>query len=603
MSGVKTLTHLKDILKKHVKAGKHPAYFVPSVWMDQNFEAPIEARKVNPHEFFLNAIESILSKSAEASVVNKGKNGDWSAGAIVYNLFVRLGTAFDHNQNGVLDLPLNRDDFRETGTFLKSIALLPYINALGANTIHLLPITTHGADGKKGNLGSNYAIRDPYELDEALSEDFYGFGVEKEFKAFMEAAHHMGMAVVLEFVFRTASKDSDWAAKHPDWFYWVKDSVTDRPSHSSDGNLYGSPVFSPEELKEILARQKSGNFENSIPPSQIYRNMFTASPPAKFVRKDGVRWVGQLPDGTKVRIPGAFADWPPDDSQPPWGDVTYLKFYDHPDFNYIAYNTVRMYDPVLAQKTNSKNSLWKEIEGIIPFYQEEYGIDGVMIDMGHALPKDLFSAMERRAREINPNFAFWEESFGPTKESRENGYNLSVGYFWCDVPVPDKLKALLDRCATEGLPLPFFGTVETHDTPRAAARGERDDSEFFWVLACLMPVVPYIHGGFELGEKVPVNTGLGFSAEEIKLYPPEKLSLFSATALNWLGSKPLLVMVRDMVRFRRANARAFSELGPETFKISQKGDEVELVREFQGERVRAIINMQKREIQLLEGRR
>ena len=59
---------------------------------------------------------------------------------------------------------------------------------------------------------------------------------------------------------------------------------------------------------------------------------------------DDGRWVGVLDDGTRVRIPGAFADWPPDDNQPPWTDVTYLRMYDHPDFNYMAYNTIRMYD-------------------------------------------------------------------------------------------------------------------------------------------------------------------------------------------------------------------------------------------------------------------
>ena len=77
-------------------------------------------------------------------------------------MFVRTTAAFDHNGNGKLDLPLNERGFRETGTFLKAIAMLPYIKRLGATVIHLLPITSIGQDGNKGTLGSPYAIRNPY---------------------------------------------------------------------------------------------------------------------------------------------------------------------------------------------------------------------------------------------------------------------------------------------------------------------------------------------------------------------------------------------------------------------------------------------------------
>ncbi len=444
-------------------------------------------------------------------------------------------------------MPVNADGFRETGTFLKAIALLPYIKALGADTIHLLPITAHGEDGMKGNLGSPYAIRNPYELDETLSEPALGLGVKKEFRAFVEAAHHLGMAVVLEFVFRTAAKDSDWAQNHPDWFYWIKADVQDRASGSLDENAYGAPIFDRPTLDIIYDRIKHENLEDTVPPSKIYRDMFTEPPPASSVRKEGARWIGELADGTKVRVPGAFADWPPDDTQPPWGDVTYLKLYDHPDFNYIAYNTVRKYDAALGRPAYAKNDLWEEIEGILPFYQVEFGIDGVMVDMGHALPHGLFNNIVRRARDVNPNFAFWEESFAPTFESRENGYNISVGYFWIDVFNPEKTAAFIKICSEEGLPIPFFGTPETHDSPRCAAKRDVEFAKYVWRLCCTLPVVPYIHGGFELGEKAPVNTGLGFSMEESRQYPPEKLALFSATALNWLGSLELARFIQEVV--------------------------------------------------------
>lgn len=597
MSGLKTLVQVKAKLKTRLKKAPKSKYFVPSVWMDPDFEKPVTARQVNPAQFFLDAIEKILSQPPVASVTAKGEGGDWSRHAIIYNLFVRLGTAFDHNQNGRVDIASKSADFRETGTFMKSIALLPYIKALGADTIHLLPITLPGADGKKGNLGSPYAIRDPYRLDESLSEPFLGLGAEVEFKAFVEAAHHLGMAVVLEFVFRTAAKDSDWAKRRPEWFYWIKNRIADRPIGSRDENFYGAPILSPDTLA-VVKRYEFESFQNPLPPPALHRDMFVSPPKAETVKKEKGRWVGKLADGTRVRVPGAFADWPPDDPQPPWGDVTYLKMYDHPYFNYIAYNTVRMYDPALAQSQNAQTALWREIEGILPHYQEDFGIDGVMIDMGHALPHDLFKNMVRRAREINPNFAFWEESFTISKQSRENGYNISMGYLFCDIAVPAKLAEFIQRCAGEGMPIPFLGTAETHDTPRTAARGGRDFSRFSFTLSCLLPGVPYIHGGFELEETVPVNTGLFFTPEEIAQLPPENLPLFSASSLNWLGEKPLLKMVRDMAAFRSAHAGILCDSRPESFKISSEGDEIDLVKGENGAAVRAVINPQTREIKL-----
>ena len=72
--------------------------------------------------------------------------------------------------------------------------------------------------------------------------------------------------------------------------------------------------------------------------------------------------------------------------------------------------------------------LWDRIVGIIPYYQKEFHIDGVMIDMGHALPMELKAEMVRTAREHNPDFAFWDENFSVTRKSREEGYNAVFGF-------------------------------------------------------------------------------------------------------------------------------------------------------------------------------
>ena len=113
-------------------------------------------------------------------------------------------------------------------------------------------------------------------------------------------------------------------------------------------------------------------------------------------------------------IASAFSDWPPDDRQPAWTDVTYLKMHSHEAFNYIAYNTIRMYDDALNDPATFNTGLWDEISDIIPSYQETYHIDGAMIDMGHALPSGLKKNIIIKAREKRADFAFWDENFNPS---------------------------------------------------------------------------------------------------------------------------------------------------------------------------------------------
>ncbi len=142
-----------------------------------------------------------------------------------------MTTAFDHNGDDQISPMPNSDGWRETGTLLKSMALLPYIREMGFNTVHLLPITAIGRDGRKGTLGSPYAIRNPYLLDENSAEPALGLTAEQLFRGSVEAAHRLGMRVVIEFVLRTAAKDSDWVPEHPEWFYWIRADVPDRAAH------------------------------------------------------------------------------------------------------------------------------------------------------------------------------------------------------------------------------------------------------------------------------------------------------------------------------------------------------------------------------------
>jgi len=539
-------------------------YHVPGLWIDHRHTEP---QPVNPYEFYASRLESILAADSQPLVQGSG-GGEWTRHALVYNLFPRTTTAYDHAHDGVLAIEPSADGWRDTGSLLKSIALLPYIQYMGFNTVYLLPITSVGQDGKKGTLGSPYGIRNPYKLDANLAEPALGLDVDTLFAGFVEAAHRLGMRVVMEFVLRTSSKDGDWIGDHPSWFYWIYEDVPDREPGSNDAHAFGNPIFTPDELARVKDRVARGTFDQLPAPPEAHRAMFAPPPrPDRVWMEDG-RWVGQLDDGRRVRIPGAFTDWPPDDNQPPWTDVTFLRLYDHPDFNYMAYNTIRMYDTRLAQPKNAVSDLWDAIVGVIPHYQNDFGIDGVMMDMGHALPMPLKRRVVAAARAINPDFAFWDENFLIEQKSVDEGYNAVLGYMVFDFNTGDKLREFLGRLAHERLPLPFFATAESHNTPRAASRDyPLSYTHYALALSVMVPGIPVIYSGFELMETKPVNTGLGFTDEMIKAHPAETLPLFSEWAYDWTRPDNLVESVRYALVLRRKYAGLLANPDPATMFV------------------------------------
>ena len=268
---------------------------------------------------------------------------------------------------------------------------------------------------------------------------------------------------------------------------------------------------------------------------------------------------------TAARIPGAFSDWTPDSDQPPWSDVTYLRLYDHPDFNYMAYNTVRIYDGRLARPENAVFGLWDKIVEVIPHYQRAFDIDGVMIDMGHALPVALKQRLVARARELNEDFALWAEDFDLRASSRAEGYNVCLGPFMQTVRDPLAFGRWLDILHVTGIPVPFMATPENHNTPRAVTwPGGLDYAVYAMTIGALLPSVPYIHGGLELAETLPVNTGFDFSQDRLAQLPAAVLPLFSAAFYDWTREPNLVAELKAVMARRGQYSDTVEDPSPES---------------------------------------
>ncbi len=98
------------------------------------------------------------------------------------------------------------------GTFAAVEKDLPRIRALGADAIWLLPIHPIGEIKRKGTLGSPYAIKDYRAVNPE-------FGTMDDFTHLCDAAHALGLKVLIDVVYHHTSPDSVLVNTHPEYFY------------------------------------------------------------------------------------------------------------------------------------------------------------------------------------------------------------------------------------------------------------------------------------------------------------------------------------------------------------------------------------------------
>ena len=579
------LFRLKRVLEENTRF-RDTYIRIPSTWIDPFAKG--EYVQVPAVDYCLKAVNAILEKSepdldyGKSLSTMQGSTRRWARQAVLYNAFPRLTAAFDHDGNHTIgqcqiDLTLNEKGIRDSGTLLKMILLLPYIQALGADTLYLLPVNRIGKDRRKGNMGSPYATADLMAIEPTLCDPLLdGLSAQDQFAALVEAAHILGMRVVLEFALRTSAPDNVNVKQHPDWFYWIR---------RSQAPHFEKPRFTPAQLQRI--RRIPAGEQGFVSPSAQYRALFTSVPASGDPSLLGDRYVADTPQGQAVVAP-AFADWPPDDIQPAWDDVTYFRMFRDPDdrYNYMAYDTLRYYAPLLAKNSYANTDLWEYLSHIIPAYQQQYGIDGSMVDMGHAIPENLVRTIVNRARAADPSFAFFEENFYPQAKDpkADKTYDAALGFAF--ESTWDSLWRVVEYACGQS-PEPIFGSLETHNTPRAAERGGEQFSKAGYAVFCFLPsVLPMIHSGFELLETFPVNTGLGFTPEQTAFYAREKLPLFDIASLNWLAETNITHFIARINALRKANIDLVCDTSPRSLDIphvESPGDAVKAYRRIRPE--------------------
>ncbi|RDV24658.1 alpha-amlyase [Alteromonas aestuariivivens] len=148
----------------------------------------------------------------------------WSANAVIYQV--------------------NTRQFSDSGTFSGVRCRLSEIRSLGVDIIWLMPIHPIGEKFRKGTLGSPYAVKDYYGVNEE-------FGSEEEFRDLITAIHAHGMRVILDWVPNHSAWDNALVDLHPEWY--ARDYKGDfRPSPWWDWDDIIEFDYAVPELREYM---------------------------------------------------------------------------------------------------------------------------------------------------------------------------------------------------------------------------------------------------------------------------------------------------------------------------------------------------------------
>lgn len=548
-------------------------YCVPSVWLEGWYRgsARREGEKVfvDPAALcselrdWLQANKSIEAEVGKSLSLQKGeKDRNWIRRAVLYSSLARTNSAYNHKGFGRFE----QDDvlgYRESGTFLKMTILLPHLKRLGVNVLYLLPITQSSEMFKKGEIGSPYAVKDFLKIDERYHDPLLdGWNVSDEFAAFVQACHMLGIRVVLDFIPRTAARDNNLILQHPDWFYWVRlEELANYAPPKIEHLGFCQPSF--EQMRELY----------DLPAVRSHMKKFSFDPS----RLDPVKWDNFVKSCKEenfmyeiakefgiITAPG-FSDWI-NDPQPTWDDVTFLRlFLDHPTTAkgkvdkdqppYVLFDMIKA-SRFPGEKKNTE--LWQYIASVLPNFQKKFGIDGVRLDMGHALPDELQRMIMDNARSIDPSFVFIAEELEPHRavEAARAGYDAIVGNSWWMLPrFPEKTYEFFQNLSCN-IQLPFLAASETPDTPRTVSRREGQKLKKLLPFLCAFAKngVFALNCGQEIEETQPMNLGLDNDACGRFTLSCEdefqgKLAFFDHYALHWKRTE-LIDFLSNLVEVR-----------------------------------------------------
>ena len=137
---------------------------------------------------------------------------------------------------------VNIRQYTKEGTFKAFAAHLPRLQKMGVQTIWFMPIQPISKFGRKGTLGSYYAVASYTDVNPE-------FGTLADFNQVVDQAHALGMKVLIDYVPNHSGADHPWLTKYPD--FYEKDS-TGKPTYTADWSDTRELNFKNEVMQDSM---------------------------------------------------------------------------------------------------------------------------------------------------------------------------------------------------------------------------------------------------------------------------------------------------------------------------------------------------------------
>ncbi len=358
-------------------------YSIPILWLPEGFPVKTSADQknvfVNPYALYHNLIQGIMDQSAshveyshgfslsriqENGQVARNKPREWIRSASIYRVSIEGTTTYNHkgfwkvqNQNNM--------GFKEKGTFLKTILILPHIKRFGINTIQLFPVMQHNQDPLGAPLQTHpFGIVDFRQLEPTYHDPLLeGFTPQQEFLGLVEAAHRMDIRVILDIAPGIVSRYHNAISTHPNWFSWIPcDCLEEVLLGKGGAECFSSPPdrLDPDRWKTLLAEVHTDClFLNAVEESFGLTTLPLSS-----------AGISDCPDEQMVLTP--------------------LNFFDSNNQSSEEAETPRQ-------------DLWNEIAESVSSFCRQYGIDGVSLSRLDTVPKMLRDQIIGSCRDHDPS--------------------------------------------------------------------------------------------------------------------------------------------------------------------------------------------------------
>jgi hypothetical protein len=458
----------------------------------------------------------------------------------------------------------------QIGTAVTQIMFLPYLrDKLGITVFIDLPTGVIGKTNRKGDRGSPFAVRDPFDVDVSFADLLVPeMSALCQYQALMQACLLLGIRPGSIVPLATLSIDSGFIANDPELGFWWEATPNeplewaDLRAARTDPGTYPWREVSADSVRRFAAPPDAREVRTAIVNGERHY--------VAVVMRDGVK--------RKLTLAPAFPGREDTGGTLSWDDVAMLNFtslrYPLPAGCY----TPRLHNP-------SKPS-WALAATMIAWRHRVLREEVFFVDISGSIPNAVFQMARRLCAPDpgmpDPEIVFvgeqvWKfDRFCSEMEAVVGPLIFCVSAHTANIPVlVESMNYHLDAITRRSDSNPYMAGVANHDTMPPLP----DLSPLLYTCYYFLPqAVPFTFAGNEFHAQTITNKEFGFdTSDELRRLRASlhdgRLALFNDIHLDWAalpehdGHGRHVIDIAELLRRCRDLSRAVPQLGLDGYDV------------------------------------